>query len=105
ASIRIFDDYVTDVIDIKSVISRAPIERVGSSGMFHIRSAAVDHLLYRGAGEDAVALIGGEGEALSDDGVVPRSTGDLTRCPQIADREGRAQTVGAGDPEATHVRV
>ena len=62
-----------------------------------IRSALIDNFLHRGGCEDGVALIRAEGEAGGDDGVLPGSAGNLKRRAQVADREGRAQAVGAGD--------
>ena len=53
----------------------------------------------------AVALIGGEGEALAIERVLPGTAGNLKRRAQVADREGRAQAVGAGDREPAHRRV
>ena len=88
--------------------------RVVASGETHnawrgwwrrIRSGLIDNFLHRGGCEDGVALIGAEGEAAGDDGVLPRTAGNLKRRAQVADREGRAQGVGAGDREPSHRRV
>src|SRR5262245_4975369 len=70
-----------------------------------IRSSLVDDFLYGVGGEDGVALICGEYEALGRDGVLPGSAGNLKRRAQVADREGRAQGVGAGDREPSYRRV
>src|SRR5262245_27589362 len=50
----------------------------------HIRSGLIDNLLHRRRCEDGIALIRAEGEAASDDGVLPASAGNLKRRAEIA---------------------
>ena len=56
-------------------------------------------LLDGGGVEDGVALGGGEGEALGDDGVLAGTAGNLQGSAEVLDGERRAARIGAGDRE------
>ena len=82
-----------------AAVSPPPLEViVGAISPYNrIGAGLIDNFLHRGGGEDGVALIGAEGEAGGDDGVLPRSAGNLKGGAEVAYRKGRAQSVGAGD--------
>jgi len=70
-----------------------------------IRPAGIDDLLDRGGSEDGVALIRREGEAVGDDGVLPRPAGNGKGSGYVLDREDRASGVRAQDCEVADLSI